>query len=627
MDTSLNDIRIVSNKSADDMERFAIQANNAAKALGASTLDYTKASTIYYQQGLSDEEVAARTDVTLKAANVTGQKSADVSEQLTAIWNGYKVSAQEAELYIDKVAKVAASTAADLEEMAPGMSKVASAANSAGVDIDQLNGMLATVVSVTREAPETIGTSFRSIFARIGDLALGGEDEYGVTLGKVSGQMQELGIQILDQQGEMRNMGDIVEDLAAKWQAWTQAQRQAAAVAIAGKQQYSRLIALMDNWGMYQQAVQDSQGAVGELQREQDIYMESTAAKLKTLKATWEDLYKGIINEGEVNSGIDLLTNLVQTFDNFIDSFGGGVKSITALGAIISNIFDKQIGGAITNAIMNSQKLQQNIELLEQKKAFVQAGSMESSGSPTGIADQAQYETEIKYAQQIQELGKNISNEQYNQLTNLQQQIGALEREAVLIEEQSRLESQKILGEKEASLLAKTDIEDLQAINDLYYEKFQQQEKIVNDAEKYKNEVKQIISDLKKENAYMEEIEESQYNLLKLTNKIQGEDAKELKNLMSKANLSELSERGQQKVLKILDKIIIQEKESLKIEQNKADAAERQFQARQKASGIRSKKGQIDIEFQNQLDLDKQAANIQARVSAITSSLSTLVMS
>jgi hypothetical protein len=51
LDTSLNDIRIVTSKSADDMAEFAAQANKAAKALGQSTTDYTNASLIYYQQG------------------------------------------------------------------------------------------------------------------------------------------------------------------------------------------------------------------------------------------------------------------------------------------------------------------------------------------------------------------------------------------------------------------------------------------------------------------------------------------------------------------------------------------------------------------------------------------------
>ena len=79
LDKSLNNIRIVTEKSADEMDVFAEKANNAAKALGASTLDYTNASLIYYQQGLSDEEVKTRTDATIKLANVSRQSAEEVS--------------------------------------------------------------------------------------------------------------------------------------------------------------------------------------------------------------------------------------------------------------------------------------------------------------------------------------------------------------------------------------------------------------------------------------------------------------------------------------------------------------------------------------------------------------------
>jgi hypothetical protein len=34
------------------MDKFAARANKAAKALSASTLDYTDAALIFYQQGL-----------------------------------------------------------------------------------------------------------------------------------------------------------------------------------------------------------------------------------------------------------------------------------------------------------------------------------------------------------------------------------------------------------------------------------------------------------------------------------------------------------------------------------------------------------------------------------------------
>jgi len=61
LDTSLNDIRIVTGKSADEMTRFAEKANSVAQELGKSTTDYTKAALIYAQQGLNDKEVEART--------------------------------------------------------------------------------------------------------------------------------------------------------------------------------------------------------------------------------------------------------------------------------------------------------------------------------------------------------------------------------------------------------------------------------------------------------------------------------------------------------------------------------------------------------------------------------------
>ena len=159
LDTSLNDIRIVTNKSAEQMANFAVQANQAAQTLGRTTTDYTKAALIYAQQGLSDEEIAERTAVTLKTANVTGQSTAEVSEQLTAVWNGYKVSAEQAEVYIDRLAAVAATTASDLQELSTGMSKVASAAAAMGVGEEQLAAQLSTIISVTRQAPESVGTA------------------------------------------------------------------------------------------------------------------------------------------------------------------------------------------------------------------------------------------------------------------------------------------------------------------------------------------------------------------------------------------------------------------------------------------------------------------------------------
>ena len=355
LDESLNNIRIVTEKSNDEMERFAKSANKAAKSLGAATTSYTNAALIYYQQGLGEADVQARTQTTIKAANVTGQSAAEVSEQLTAVWNGYKVVAEEAELYVDKLAAVAATTAADLEELSDGMSKVASAANAMGVDIDQLSAQLATIVSVTRQDASVVGTALKTIFSRMGDLKVDGVDEFGVSLGDVSGQLQQMGIQVLDQQGNLRDMGTVIEEVAAKWGTWTDAQQQAAAVAIAGKRQYNNLIALFENWDMYESALNTSQTSEGTLQKQQDIYMDSIEARLTKLRAASEGLFTNLIDSESTKNLIDVLTWLVEALDTVAKGLGGLGNILQMVGGIATRMFSSQITQGIGQMYTNHQ--------------------------------------------------------------------------------------------------------------------------------------------------------------------------------------------------------------------------------------------------------------------------------
>lgn len=57
LDTSLNNIRIVTGKSAEEMGNFAVKANEAAQSLGKTTTDYTNAALIYAQQGFGPKDL------------------------------------------------------------------------------------------------------------------------------------------------------------------------------------------------------------------------------------------------------------------------------------------------------------------------------------------------------------------------------------------------------------------------------------------------------------------------------------------------------------------------------------------------------------------------------------------
>lgn len=518
LDTSLNDIRIVTGKSADEMERYAKVANKAAKNLGATTNDYVKSSLIYYQQGLSDEETQARSDVTVKTANVTGQQASQVSEQLTAIWNGYKVQASEAELYIDKVAKVAATTAADLEEMATGMSKVASAANSAGVDIDQLNAMLATVISVTREAPETIGTSFRTIFARLGDLKMGGEDEDGLGLGQISQKVADFGINILDTNGDLREMGDVITDIAEKWDDLSRGEKQALAIAAAGKQQYSRFIALFDNWDMYTQALEDSKTASGELQKQQDIYIESTEAHLNKLTAAQERVGNAFVDNGAMNDLLDVVTALTSGFGNFVEALGGGGKFLLNLGSIATRVFSKQIAAGINSVINNMGIAKQNAKALQQQLDDLKWMQNKLANDPKGPKHDAGLDTKVKYREQMQQFAPNMSQEDIQTTNDLIDKLG----EAVSKREQYNQQYERTLQLVNTmnQVIADENGEVADPVNELYNKNAQSGDNIDVDSEIYQRLQQDIQPQIEATMASFKELKQVEQDYIKDTDDV-----------------------------------------------------------------------------------------------------------
>ena len=347
------------------MANFAVQANNAAKDLGKSTTDYTNAALIYAQQGLNDKEIAERAAITLKTANVTGQSTQDVSEQLTAVWNGYKVNAKEAELYVDRLAAVAATTASDLKELSTGMSKVASAAAAMGVGEDQLAAQLSTIISVTRQAPESVGTALRTIYARISDIQAG-INEDGVTLGNYSQKMADLGFSVLDANGKLRDMGDVMEEIGGRWKDLTREQQISLAQTMAGQRQYNNLLALFDNFEEYNEALETAQNAEGTLQKQQDTYMESTKAHLEVLKASVEDIFDSLMDTDSINGLIDGLSTAATFTANLVDGLGGGGAVLKDLGAIGVTVFSKQIGAGLVTTINNLEKARLQTESFKQ---------------------------------------------------------------------------------------------------------------------------------------------------------------------------------------------------------------------------------------------------------------------
>ena len=163
LNESLNNIRIVTGQSTEQMAQFAAQANKAAKALSTTTTAYTDAALIYYRQGLSDAEVQARADVTIKLANVTRDSAEAVSDQMTAIWNNFAKGSENLELFADKMTALGATTASSTDEIASGLEKFAGVAETIGLSFDYAAAALTTVTATTRQSADTVGTALKTL--------------------------------------------------------------------------------------------------------------------------------------------------------------------------------------------------------------------------------------------------------------------------------------------------------------------------------------------------------------------------------------------------------------------------------------------------------------------------------
>lgn len=385
LNESLTNIRIVTGYSAEAMDEFASHANKAAKALSTTTNEYAKASLIYFQQGLSDAEVEKRTATTIKLANVTGESAETVSEWMTAVWNNFDDGSKALEHYADVMTALGAATASSSDEIAGGLEKFAAIAKTIGLSYEYAASALATVTAVTRQSEDVVGTAFKTIFGRMEGLELGQTLDDGVTLNKYSEALSSVGVQILDVNGELKDMDTILNDLGGRWDSLSQGQKVALAQVVGGMRQYNQLIALMDNWEYFQENLTTATNSSGELNRQADIYAESWQAASDKVQATLEEMYNKLLNDDTFVDLINGFADFLELINDAIDSIGGLKGVLFALGAVLTSVFSDKIIKSLSTMSLNFQTMtKKGRERIQQMKqeAYDQAAQSIHDSSP-----------------------------------------------------------------------------------------------------------------------------------------------------------------------------------------------------------------------------------------------------
>jgi hypothetical protein len=116
---------------------------------------------------------------------------------------------------------------------------------------------------------------------------------------------------------------------------------------------------------MYEKAMNTSANAAGTLQKQQDTYMESMEAHLEKLSTSGERVYQSLFNTDSAKDLIDVLTEGVDLFANFVESIGGGGNLLMSLVPIMTHLFSGSIANSVATFVTNMRNAGQEAATLK----------------------------------------------------------------------------------------------------------------------------------------------------------------------------------------------------------------------------------------------------------------------
>lgn len=317
MDEAMTGMAVVTSMNRQEAWQLLSTWQDLASQTGKTTSEIASMATKFYQQGRSTNEVIKLTEAAAKAATIAGIDGSRSIDLLTNAINGFQLSANQAMEVSDKFAALAASAATDYEELAVALSKVAAQANLAGMSMDFTLGLLTKGIETTKEAPETIGTALKTVISRMRELSDYGKTlEDNVDVNRVAKALGYVGIELMDQEGQFRDLEDVLTEVGQKWETLTVNQQASIAVAMAGTRQQSRFIAMMQDFDRTLELAETSANSYGATLAQSAKYMDGLQAKITLLKNAWESL---VTSEDVTNiliAGVEALTGAINFLSN-----------------------------------------------------------------------------------------------------------------------------------------------------------------------------------------------------------------------------------------------------------------------------------------------------------------------
>ncbi|HEY8892611.1 MAG TPA: phage tail tape measure protein, partial [Clostridium sp.] len=356
-DNSINALRIDmmgANESAFDA--LAQGSQNLSLKLGTNIKDITDIMEVYSNANSTAQEILAKTQPSAILSNISGMTGKDASDAIQSVllvFDEFKNSSDSIATQGMKVSDVFASVASKLSlDFKTGLTSMSAAVktsgaviNEAGMNLTTYSAIVGKLAETSRLSGETIGASMKTIVSRITRANTG--DSSAEEVSNADKSYQSIGINVRDANGGFKDLDTTLTSLSKVWESLSGQQRSYIAEQSAGVRQKAVFLNMMDNYADSTKLATEALSAQGIASAKNDIYLQSSAARIKQFQNAVAILFQNMINSNGLKNFIGIITGIVSALSGFTKTFGLLGTTVAVVAEIIAVKYVVSVGKAV----------------------------------------------------------------------------------------------------------------------------------------------------------------------------------------------------------------------------------------------------------------------------------------
>lgn len=343
VDDEMVTVRKVTGFTAEQMEELRDRAYETASAYGEAADEYLNSVAAFARAGYG-EQADALAELATKT-KLVGDTNAETAQQFLLSVDAayqYKGNIEALTKVLDGANEIDNKYATSIEKLAEGLGTVAPVAAQAHVGIDELTAAIGTITAVTQRSGSEAARAFRALVLNIvGDTKTEIDEGVTWTTGEIAGlkdvirQYAPAAYEAAKATGEVIDPMEAIGGLAQSMKdgLLTEQKLMEMVSDIGGKLRTSQLLALIQNWDMYQSMLKDYANAVGSADKEIENALDSWTRKTNILKNEWAEFIQSMVSTDAVKGGLDVLIGAVEVLNTDIGHFAA-VSGTAVLGML-----------------------------------------------------------------------------------------------------------------------------------------------------------------------------------------------------------------------------------------------------------------------------------------------------